>query len=248
MNKKILSGIAALSVCIPLTSNAAMLSVEAGLMDWRNSASNYFGEAKNDNPYIKMIGAYGTDFGDIYTHVSLENIDDTDFFGTEINLVGQINLSDTDFNLYGQVFDKSMPVWGETNTLLGFSWDKSYDDTYVQLALAAHIVNATYKAFDSNFDEQGFNGGYVYLNISQDLNIFNQNFKFIWWQEFYFGRNEHYLALAGDMEDFGFNGQLRANWIINNNWSTAISYRYAENNLGKKGYHDAFFYSVQYKF
>ncbi|ABV89336.1 hypothetical protein [Shewanella pealeana] len=248
MNKKLQSGIAALALSISFSSNAAMLAVETGLMDWRSSASDYFGESKNNNPYIKMIGAHGTALGDIYGHVTLENFDNTDIYGTEINLVGQINIGETDFNLYGQVFDKSMPVWGETNTLLGLSWDKNYDNTYVQLAFAAHIVNATYKAFDSNFDEQGFNGGYAYLNISHDLSLFDQDFKFVWWQEFYFGRNEQYLELAGDMEDFGFNGQLRANWIINNNWSVGVSYRYAENNLGKKGYHDAFFYSVQYKF
>ncbi|MCL1038378.1 hypothetical protein L2750_14690 [Shewanella submarina] len=248
MVKVIVKGILMSSLFIPTISNAAMLAIETGIMDWNNNATEHFGKAKDSNLYAKMIGAYGTEFGDLYGHVTLENIDNMDLYGTEINLVGQINLGESDFNLYGQVFDKSMPAWGETNTLLGFSWDKNFDKTYVQVALAAHLVNATYKAFDNSFDEQGFNGGYAYLNLTRDVSLLEQNFKVIWWHEVYFGRNEHYLQLAGDMDKTGFNGQFITKWLINNNWSVNLSYRYAENNMGKKGYHDAIFYSLQYKF
>ncbi|MBV7317459.1 outer membrane protein OmpK [Shewanella sp. NIFS-20-20] len=248
MVKKLLFSAIVATFFSPVTVNAAMLAIETGVMNWNSNATETFGEFKDANSFVSIKGATGSEFGDIYGHVKLENFDNSNLLGSEINLVGQINLADTDFNLYGQVFDKSMPNWGETNTLLGLSWDKSYDSTYVQLALAAHVVNATYKAFDKSFDEQGFNGGYAYINFSHSTSVMGQDFSFIWWQEVFFGRNDFYLQLAGDVEDVGFNGQFIAKWHANTHWSAAVSYRYAENNMGKKGYHDGIFYSVQYNF
>ncbi len=245
MKNKILCSLV-MSACFAAPSQAAMLAVEAGVMDWQSKASDYFGEAKDNNPFIKIKGATGNAFGDIYAHVTFEDPDDSAMYGTEINLIGQINLGDTDWNLYGQVFDKSKPMWGETNTLLGISWDKDIGDTYFQVALAGHMVDATYKSFDADF-EGGFNGGYVYLMASKNINLFEQDFKLTWWQEHYFGRDDDYLALSGDEKDFGLNGQLNINWSFTQNMSFNLSYRYSENNLGKQGYHDAIFYSLQYK-
>ncbi|MGI2261608.1 hypothetical protein [Shewanella sp. GXUN23E] len=248
MVKKLLSAAVVAALLSPTVANASMFAIEAGVMDWNSNATETFGDFKDTNSFVTVKGATGSAFGDIYGHVKLENFEDSDLLGSEINLVGQINLGDTDFNLYGQVFDKSMPNWGETNTLLGVSWDRSYDNTYVQVALAAHVVNATYKAFDKSFDEQGFNGGYAYINLSHHTSFMDHNVSFIWWQEVFFGRDDFYLKLAGDIEDVGFNGQFIAKWHTTENWSAAISYRYAENNMGKVGYHDGIFYSLQYNF
>lgn len=245
MNTKLLCPLI-ITACLGGNCQAAMLAVEAGMMDWQSKASDYFGEAKDNNPFITLKGAVGNDYGDIYGHVKWEDPDDGAYYGTEINVIGQINLGETDWNLYGQVFDKSKPSWGETNTMLGLSWDKSYGDTYLQVALAGHFVDATYKSFDANF-EGGFNGGYVYLLASHQLNLFQQYFKLTWWQEHFFDREDDYLVLSGDGKDFGFNGAVSVNWSFTKNLSFILSYRYAENNLGKQGYHDAIFYSLQYQ-
>lgn len=244
--KKILSCLLLFPALFSASSQSAMLAVEAGVMDWQSKASDYFGEAKDNNPFVKVKGFTANEYGDLYGHVTFEDPDDNAMYGTEINLIGQINLGDSDWNLYGQVFDKSKPKWGETNTLLGISWDKDIDDYYLQVALAGHYVDATYQAFDKDF-EGGFNGGYFYVMLSKNLNVFDQNFKLSWWQEHYFARDDEYLIMAGDGKDFGFNGQFSVNWSFTENLSLNLSYRYAENNLGKQGYQDAIFYSVQYK-
>ncbi|QYJ78740.1 outer membrane protein OmpK [Shewanella acanthi] len=244
--KKILFCSLLFPVFISVPAQSAMLAVEAGVMDWQSKASDYFGEAKDNNPFLKLKGFTANEYGDLYGHVTLEDPDNSSMYGTEINLVGQINIGDSDWNLYGQVFDKSKPKWGETNTLLGISWDKNIANTYFQVALAGHIVDATYQIFDKDFDG-GFNGGYVYLMASRDVSVFDQNLTLTWWQEHYFARNDDYLILSGDEKDFGFNGQFNINWALSESTSINLSYRYSENNLGKQGYHDAIFYSFQYK-
>lgn len=235
------------------TSNAAMLAVEAGVMDWGSQAENTFGEGKSENEFITIKGATGSAFGDVYAHVKLEDYTDSDMIGSEINLIGQINIADGDFNWYGQVFNKQKPVWSETNTLLGFSHDKTWDNGwYTQVALAGHIVTSDYKHFKKangeGFDANGFNGGYVYLMANKSVNVADQDFTIGWWQEHFFGRGDEYLIVSGDTEDFGFNGQVTLRWHATQQLSAAIQYRYAENNLGKEGFHDGIFYSMQYNF
>ncbi|QIZ78138.1 hypothetical protein [Ferrimonas lipolytica] len=229
-------------------ANAAMLAVEAGVMDWGSKAENYFGDAKSSNPFIKIKAATGSEFGDIYGHFVLEDFDDSDLMGSEINVIGQINMGQTDFNWYGQIFSKTKPNWSETNTLLGFSHDKTWDNgIYTQVAVAGHIVTSDYQHF--GFDVNGFNGGYAYFGIDKTFAIADSALKLLWWQEHYFGRDDDYLIVAGDGEDHGFNGKLEARYFIGDTGlSAALAYRYAENNMGKQGYHDAIFYSMQYNF
>lgn len=240
------------AIIIPRPS-VAMLAVEVGIMDWSSSAEDYFGQGKSENEFITIKGATGNAFGDIYAHVKLEDFTHSNMLGSEINIVGQINIADSDFNWYGQVFNKQKPVWSETNTLLGLSFDKSWSNAWhTQVAVAAHIVTSDYHQFSkpdgTQFETNGFNGGYVWLSTNRSFNAFNQDFTFGWWQEHFFGRGEDYLAVSGDTEDFGFNGQLTLRWHVTDNTSGALQYRYAENNLGKEGFHDAIFYSMQYNF
>ncbi|WOT06173.1 hypothetical protein [Shewanella youngdeokensis] len=229
------------------TASAAMLAVEAGLMDWSDTSEAYFGESKSENEYIAIKGATGNAFGDVFAMVKLEDVTDSDLMGSEINIIGQINIGDSDFNWYGQVFNKTKPVWTETNTTLGFSHDKTWDNgLYTQVAVAAHIVTSDYAHF--GFNANGFNGGYVYLGASKSFSALNQDFTVDWWQEHFFGRDDDYLIVSGDTEDFGFNGRATLRWHIGNGMSAAVSYRYAQNNLGKEGWHNAMFYSMQYNF
>ncbi|MDO6618439.1 hypothetical protein AB4160_10855 [Shewanella sp. 10N.286.51.B8] len=240
------------ALTIPAAS-AGMLAVEVGIMDWSDRTEAYFGEGKSENEYIAIKGATGNAFGDVFAIVKLEDFTDSDLMGSEINIVGQINMGDSDFNWYGQVFNKQKPVWSETNTLLGFSHDKTWDNGwYTQVALAGHVVTSDYahfkKANGESFDANGFNGGYAYIGVSKDFSAYNQDFSFNWWQEHYFGRGDDYLIVSGDIEDHGFNGSANLRWHISGGVSAAISYRYAQNNLGKEGWQNAMFYSMQYNF
>jgi len=249
MMMKYLRNVIALSLLAAApASQAGMLAVEAGVMDWSQQAEDYFGEGKSENSFIQMKGATGSAFGDLYAHVKLEDIEDSEAMGSEINIIGQINMGDSDFNWYGQVFNKQKPVWSETNTTLGVSWDKQFDNgLYAQLALAGHIVTADYKHFNSDF-KGGFNGGYFIYTLMKDFDIGEQNFSFVWWQEHFFGRDDLYLKLSGDGKDFGFNGSAILRWHFHEQISAALTYRYAENNMGKDGFHDGVFYSLQYNF
>lgn len=234
-------------------ANASMIAVEAGLRDWSDSAEEYFGKGKSENEFIKIKGATGNAFGDMYTHFNIEDFADSDMIGSEFNFVGQINLGESDFNLYGQVFNKQKPVWSETNTTLGLSHDKTWGSGwYTQVALAAHIVTSDYNRFrkpdGERFDANGFNGGYVYLAVNKRFNQLNQDFTVDWWQEHFFGRGEDYLVASGDGESHGFNGMASLRWHILDSVSAAVQYRYAQNNLGKKGWHNGIFYSMQYNF
>ncbi len=49
MNKKLMYPLI-ISACLSGTCQAAMLAVEAGMMDWQSKASDYFGEAKTITP------------------------------------------------------------------------------------------------------------------------------------------------------------------------------------------------------
>lgn len=91
MNKKLIYPLI-ISACLSGTCQAAMLAVEAGMMDWQSKASGYFGEAKDNNPFITLKGAVANDYGDIYGQVKWEDPDDGAYYGTEINVIGQINL------------------------------------------------------------------------------------------------------------------------------------------------------------
>ncbi|WP_252009200.1 outer membrane protein OmpK [Ferrimonas sp. SCSIO 43195] len=240
--------VAATMACACLPAHAGMLAVEAGLMDWGSQAEDHFGKGKSENSFIKIKGATGNAFGDLYAHVQLEDVEDSEMIGSEINIVGQINIGQSDFNWYGQVFNKQKPVWSETNTLLGLSWDKTYDnDLYAQLAVAGHIVTADYKHFDGDF-EGGFNGGYVIYTLSKGFSLGEHAFSMVWWQEHYFGRDDLYLSLSGDGEDFGLNGSAILRWHATDSLSASLTYKYANNNLGKEGFHDGLFYGLQYTF
>ncbi|TKB55421.1 nucleoside-specific channel-forming Tsx family protein [Ferrimonas aestuarii] len=230
------------------STQAGMLAVEAGVMDWGSNAEQHFGEGKSENSFVKIKGATGNAFGDIYAHLQLEDIEDSEMIGSEINLIGQINIGDSDWNWYGQVFNKQKPVWSETNTLLGISWDKSFDNgLYAQVAFGGHVVTADYKHFDSDF-KGGFNGGYNYLALIKPFELWGQSFTAIWWQEHYFGRDDLYLELSGDGSDFGFNGSAILQWHLGEQLSANLTYKYADNNLGKQGFHDGLFYALQYNF
>ncbi|WP_028109900.1 outer membrane protein OmpK [Ferrimonas futtsuensis] len=243
----------ALALLTSIPAQAAMLAVETGVMDWGSKAENHFGDGKSENEFITLKGATGNAFGDVYGHVKLEDFTDSEMIGSEINLVGQINIGDSDWNWYGQVFNKQKPVWSETNTTLGLSHDKTWDNgLYTQVALAGHIVTSDYahfrKANGEPFDANGFNGGYLWLCATQDLELAGHHFSLGWWQEHFFGRGDDYLMVSGDGEDHGFNGQLTLRYHIGAGLSASLQYRYAENNLGKKGYHDGLFYALQYNF
>ncbi|QIZ78141.1 hypothetical protein [Ferrimonas lipolytica] len=225
------------------SANAGMVAVEAGVMDWDGKAE----QSKGESPFVKIKGATGSEFGDVYAHLVLEDVDDNDLLGSEINIIGQINIGATDFNWYGQVFNKQKPTWSETNTFLGGSWDKGFDNgVYAQVALAAHVVTSDYEIY--NQDANGFNGGYFYMTLNKGLEIGGQQFSINWWQEHMFGFNDDYKEFAMYGESHGFNGKLTAKWHIDNNLTAALAYRYADNNLGIQGYHDALFYSMQYNF
>ncbi len=248
MMKRTSAALALAALMVAPASQAGMLAIEAGLMDWGSRAETHFGEGKSENEFITIKGATGSAFGDVYAHVKLEDFTDTDLLGSEINLVGQINMGDSDWNWYGQVFNKQKPVWSETNTTLGISHDKTWDSGwYTQVALAGHIVTSDYAHF--GFDANGFNGGYVWLMTSKTFDIKGHALTLGWWQEHFFARDDQYLIVSGDIEDHGFNGQLTLRYhIANTGLSAALQYRYAQNNLGKEGYHDGVFYSLQYNF
>ncbi|WP_237524139.1 hypothetical protein [Shewanella sp. KX20019] len=234
-------------------ASASMLAIETGIMDWSDSTEAYFGEGKSENEFVTIKGATGSAFGDVYAHIKLEDFTDSDMIGSEINIIGQINIGDSDFNWYGQVFSKQKPVWSETNSLLGFSHDKTWDNGwYTQVAVAGHIVTSDYNHFSKpdgdKFDANGFNGGYAYLALNKSFSALSQDFTFGWWQEHYFGRGDDYLVVSGDVEDHGFNGQATLRWHVAGGLSAAIQYRYAQNNLGKEGWQNAIFYSMQYNF
>ncbi|GAA4872617.1 outer membrane protein OmpK [Ferrimonas pelagia] len=236
-----------MALLISFSSSAAMVATEVGIMDWGTKAEENFGKMKSENSFVKFKGYNATDWGDVYGHVKLEDFEDSDMISSEINLVGQIAIGETGFNYYGQVFNKTKPRWSETNTTLGFSWLHDMYGWDIQLALAAHIVNADYKNFDRSF-KGGLNGGYQFTQIDRGFSIGGQDFKFTYWQEHFWGRDKNYLAISGDEKDFGFNGLVAIRWFLPANLSASIGYRYANNNLGIAGYHDAFMYSLQYNF
>ncbi|USD37534.1 outer membrane protein OmpK [Ferrimonas sp. SCSIO 43195] len=244
-SNKLLVGLLSLA---PLVTNAADFYTEAGLIDWDNNHEQIFGKQRSENTFVRLVGVNGTDFGDIYGNITIEDIDDSAELGIEAILIGQANLGSSDFNLYGQVFAKNEPDWAETMVLPGISWDKVLDNgLYLQGALAANFIIADYRGLGTEW-ENGYNGGYLFLCAAKGFSAFGQDFNLMWNQENFVGRDDIYLEVTGDKKDFGFNGWLTLDWFATENVALSLSYRYSQNNLGVADYADAIFYSVKYSF
>ena len=243
------------TIILSLSSQAyaGMTELELGYMNWSDNATDYFGKAKDNNEWILIRGETGTDFGDVYAHVKLEDFLDDNMVGSEINVAGQIHLTESGFNLYGQVFAKLANNWSETNMMLGLSHDRFWDNgIHTQVAVAVDYVTSDYalvgKGDGSQYQVNGFNGGYIWLSLDKNFDFLDQKFGISWFQENYFLRGDEYLEVAGDMNDFGINGRLAVSYFISESVSTSLQYRYYNNNGGKSGFHDGIFYSIVYSF
>ncbi|MGE4262740.1 outer membrane protein OmpK [Shewanella sp.] len=232
-----------------LSANASDFTLESGVMDWSHKAEKVFGKQRSENAFVKLHGYNATDFGDLYGNVLIEDPDDQEEMGIEVVLIGQINLPDSDFNAYSQVYVKNEPDWSETIVLPGVSWDKVFDNgLYFQSALALNYVIADYRGLGMSGWENGYNGLYFTLTASKDFDIFDNKFSVMWNQEQYFFRDDIYTDITGEQRSFGFNGWLVLDWHVTENFGLALSYRYSNNNMGVKGYSDGVFYSLKYKF
>ncbi len=238
--------------CVCLASQTAYASnftIESGLMDWSHKAEESFGEQRSENAFVKIQGFNATDFGDIYGNVLIEDPDEQEEMGIEVVLIGQVNLKDTNFNLYNQVYVKNEPDWSETLVLPGISWDKGFDNgTYFQTAIALNYVIADYRGLGVPGWENGYNGLYLAMTATKDLNLLEQSFSLMWSQEQYFFRDDLYTEITTEDKSFGLNGWLVLDWHTTENLSLALSYRYSYNNMGLKGYSDGVFYSIKYSF
>lgn len=234
---------------LSLSSYASNFTLESGIMDWSKKAEDVFGKQRSENAFIKLHGYNETDFGDIYGNVLIEDFDDQEEMGMEVVLIGQINLPNSNFNAYNQVYVKNEPDFSETIILPGISWDKILENGfYFQSALTLNYVIADYRGLGIDGWKNGYNGLYFTLTTSRDFSVLGQSFSVMWNQEHYLFRDELYTTITGEKKSFGFNGWLVIDWHVTEKLAAAISYRYSNNNMGVNGYSDGVFYSLKYNF
>lgn len=253
------AGAAALAMSAPASAEQyyGFADVSVNYLDWTDKAEDRasFG-GKEDFYYLEVEGGAGFSWGDVYGFFDLENAhkigdDDAGADGFRIATKGSValNLGDSNWNAYGQVYHFEDGATGgtgfhDTNMVLGASYDLFTESGFwMKPFLGAHFENQT-------FAGNGFNGymaGYV---MGYDFQVGGQKFGISQWHETEFGRKDQFRSGADgrELNSYGHNGAIALWWHLPHNVTTGIQYRYFDNKLGDANYGDAIIYTLKYNF
>ncbi|KEQ13373.1 hypothetical protein GZ77_13265 [Endozoicomonas montiporae] len=228
-------------------------NIQLNHLDWTKSTENK--TEQRDFTYIRLEGGSGYSWGELYGFLDLENptkssgrtvrarhedgrVND----GRRVAMKGnaRVNIGDTGFNLFGQIFDISGQKFDEQNRFYGFGYNLVGRNFFFKPFLAAHHAQSTYF--------NGSNGYVLGWTASYDFSAINQKFTLFNWHETEFSRDKEYLRVNNKSEKTGHNGALELWWHATDSITAGLQYRYASDKLGYAENQDGVIYSLKYNF
>lgn len=203
--------------------------------------------AKDRNQFVGGVEAgIGFSWGEMYGFFDYENIGEApDQRGTAAKGTAHFYLGDTGASVYTQVYNLSSEMLNEQNRVLGLGYTKlGGDNWFFKPWIGIHNISMN-NAWD-NVTTNGSNGYMAGWTGRYAWSMFGQNFSAVNWNEFEFDRKESYAEAQGGKN--AWNGAVMLSWHVNDNFYTALQYRYFRNKLGVKGYGDALIYRIGYNF
>jgi hypothetical protein len=247
MLKKILVASAGLLLSLNLSAAEYRYGFSNIYLDYQSwdHSFNEIDNAKDRNIAVAGIeGGLGFDFGEFYGFYEYENFNKSDR-GHSLKASGHIYLGESDFSVYGQVYDTGNSGFSEQSRVLGFGYTGLVGDNYwFKPFIGAHDLE-TSDGFDGN-NASGFNGYMAGWSAGYNFNLASQKFSIVNWNEIEFARNDTYADQQGGSSSW--NGAVVATWHISESFYTGVQYRYFQNKLGNKGYGDLLIYRVGYSF
>lgn len=229
-------------------------NVSANYLDWTDGTTARTNGGKEDFAYLEIEGGAGFDWGDVYGFIDFENPTkgewNKDYLTTKdkaeafrIASKGSIaiNMGDTNFNYYGQIYSiADSSGFYEQNVTLGVSYDLNTDfGLWVKPFIGAHYVH-------NNFIGAGFNGGMTGWVLGYNFDLAGQSFMVSNWNEIEFARASEYEVVNG--KQTGLNGAVALWWLPMPQFTAGVQYRYADNKLGSATYQDGVVFSLKYNF
>jgi nucleoside-specific outer membrane channel protein Tsx len=218
-------------------------------LDWSKNSEKRSG--RRDFSYLELEGGAGWEWGSFYGFMDIENPtsnwDDAPQKDlrlsikpiVDINIVSNWSLHFHDFLFKSQSFYIN-------NFITGIAYKYSKGRTFwIKPFIGTNYQNSTYYS-----GKNGYAAGWVF---KYNFTFKNQNFTFSQWHEYEFDRNKDDYQLnngllVGDGKKEGINGALAFFWHINKVFTAAMQYRYANYELGYKGYQNGMITTLKYNF
>ncbi|AMO54560.1 ion channel protein Tsx [Endozoicomonas montiporae] len=216
-------------------------NVSINRLDWTNKTEK--NTAHKDFTYLEAEGGAGFTWGEVYGFFDLENPHKSSKDGRRLATKAntRINLGETGFNLFAQVYDLRTHDFDEQNRFVGFGYNFTGDNYFFKPTLSLHHAETTYFKGNNGY-MLGWVAGYNFKAMGEDFMITN-------WHEYEFGRNSNYLRSAsGNSKKSGHNGGLALWWNATDSITAGLQYRYADDKLGNATYQDGIIYSLKYNF
>lgn len=235
----------ATAATVPTMANAEYLysfgSASVNYLDWTSSTEKK--TEHRDFAFLELEGGAGFSWGEMYGFIDLENPFNSnkaeDGKGRRVAMKGtmRVNLGDTGFNLYGQIYDLSTNGFDEQNRVLGFGYNFAGDNFFFKPFLGYHNAQNTFFDGGSNGYMLGWVAGY-------NVNMLGESFMLSNWHETEFARDKNYQ----EGKKAGHNGALAMWWNATDSVTAGVQYRYAHNKLGNSTYQNGMVYTLKYNF
>ena len=232
------------AMTLPTVANAEYLfgygSASINYLDWTSGTENKTDH--RDFMFLELEGGAGFTWGEMYGFIDLENPFNSNKAengkGRRTAMKGnmRVNLGDTGFNLFAQIYDLSTHGFNEQNRIIGFGYNFVGDNFFFKPFLGYNNTQSTFFS-GSNGYMLGWVAGY-------NFNMFDQSFMLSNWHETEFGRDRDYV----NGERTGQNGAVALWWNATDSVTAGIQYRYADNKLGNDTYQNGMVYTLKYNF
>lgn len=212
---------------------------------------------KKDFTYLELEGGKGGEWGDVYGFFDVENPTnnvnnasdnraDRRYASKVVLRYNLAKVGDTPVQLYAHVYDFRDNGFYDQNRVLGLGTSLSSGNFWIKPFLGVHQELKSGVGAELN----GGMGGWV---LGYSFQAFGQPLMLTQWHETEFGRKDKYLGMAdgGNVVTAGKtaqNGAVSLWWTPTKQFTTGVSYRYANNKLGVAGYESGLIYSMKYNF
>lgn len=239
----------------------SFVSMSVNHLGWSNKTLDRtnkgpFGN-KKDFTFLEVEGGKGGEWGDVYGFLDVENptnsannVSDSRanrrYSSKGVLRYNLAKVGDMPVQLYAHVFDFRDNGFYDQNRVLGLGTALSNGNFWIKPFLGVHQESKAGVGAELN----GGMGGWV---LGYSFQAFGQPLMLTQWHETEFGRKDKYLVMAdgGNVViggKTGQNGAVSLWWTPVKQFTTGVSYRYANNKLGVAGYESGLILSLKYNF
>lgn len=230
---------------------SGFVNLSVNYWDWSEGTRERSG--KKSFNYVGAEAGSSHEWGDVYGFLYLQNPGKgswkeeqqdehgADQFRIEAKATINVNIGESGWNLYGDIFNFSDSFGGyEQNLIAGVSYDFKADNGFwIRPFLGSHYVHNSGIGAGFNGVMTGWALGYTWFIEDQKITLFN-------WNEIELLRSDEYAAINGDKT--GLNGAASLWYHYNEQLSFGLQYRYAKDKLGSNSYQDGFIYTTKFTF